>query len=147
MVYSFNPKEPKTGKLLFLIVWLLELINFLVPSYSRAILWSTIELGVALICACLPTYRPLLPKTFGLPSTVRGWYTSLLSVTRSRGSTKATSNNDLSGYNKFDHRESFSMDKVHLTQAIGGNKSRQNDELGNSCPLHGIAVESRVEVV
>lgn len=78
---------------------------------------------------------------------MRGWYTSLLSVTRSRGSTKDTSNNDISGYNRFDHRESYSMDRVHLTQATGENKRKQNEKLGISYPLHGIAVESRVEVV
>lgn len=129
MVYSFNPKEPKT-----------------VPSYSRGILWSTVELGVALICACLPTYLPLVPKSFGLSSTVRSWYNSLLSVMRSRprGFRGGQPNNDLSGYNSFDHRESSSMDKVHLTQAIGGERTKQHNNLGNS---HDISVESRIEIV
>lgn len=39
------------------------------------------------------------------------------------------------------------MDKVHLTQAIGGDKAKQPNVEGNPPSLHGISVESRVEVV
>ena len=38
------------------------------------------------------------------------------------------------------------MDKVHLSQAIGGDKTKQHDVEENPPSLHGIAVESRVEV-
>ena len=31
-----------------------------VPSYSKAELWSTVHVGMAMVCACLPTLRPLI---------------------------------------------------------------------------------------
>ena len=30
------------------------------PSSTKCVLWTIVELGLALICACLPTYGPLL---------------------------------------------------------------------------------------
>ncbi|KAL4765909.1 uncharacterized protein BDW70DRAFT_155561 [Aspergillus foveolatus] len=38
---------------------------------ARAALWSTINLGVAILCACLPTYPPLLIKCGSLFSSLR----------------------------------------------------------------------------
>ena len=34
----------------------------LVVSHTRGLIWTTIHLGVAIICTCLPTYRPLVSK-------------------------------------------------------------------------------------
>ena len=39
------------------------------------------------------------------------------------------------------------MDNVRLTQATGGDKTKQHGVEGNPPSLHGISVESRVEVV
>ncbi|KAL4993408.1 hypothetical protein BDV10DRAFT_179227 [Aspergillus recurvatus] len=38
---------------------------------ARAVLWSTINLGVAILCACLPTYPPLLVMCGNLFSSLR----------------------------------------------------------------------------
>ena len=34
-----------------------------VPSYTGADLWSSIHVGMAIVCACLPTLRPLVTRT------------------------------------------------------------------------------------
>ncbi|RDW93801.1 uncharacterized protein DSM5745_01123 [Aspergillus mulundensis] len=50
-----------------LVVGTIRIIYLYNPSddilpLARAVLWSTINLGVAIICACLPTYPPILVK-------------------------------------------------------------------------------------
>ena len=39
------------------------------------------------------------------------------------------------------------MDNLHLTQATGGDKTKQHGVEGNPPSLDGISVENRVEVV
>ena len=51
--------------------------------------WASVENGLALICACLPTYRPLLSKGQAVLLSLNTWYSSLLS-TRSRHEKQAT---------------------------------------------------------
>ncbi|KAI4138850.1 MAG: hypothetical protein L6R39_006573 [Caloplaca ligustica] len=67
MAYTFSPEE----------------FYMVVQSFPGRIAWSTVQLGVAIICACLPTYRPLIPKSFGLSSTGKHWYFSFYKITRS----------------------------------------------------------------
>lgn len=56
-----------------------------VPSYSKTELWSAIHIGTAMICACLPTLRPLF---FG------GFFTSASSSSTAFSSVRR-------GYNGF----------------------------------------------
>ena len=58
----------------------------LVQSLSERTNWSTVQLGVAIICAGLPAHRPLIPKLFGLSITVKTWYFSFYRLTRSHTS-------------------------------------------------------------
>nr|ALM31996.1 decarboxylase_GME8373 [Daldinia eschscholzii IFB-TL01] len=50
------------------------LANF---NFSFTFVWSTVQLGLAIICSCLPTFGPLLPiLTKSFPS-IQSWYASL----------------------------------------------------------------------
>lgn len=49
-----------------------------VRDLGEAMNWSTIELGFAIVCACLPTYGPLLTAAALVPNLAKIWYTSLL---------------------------------------------------------------------
>lgn len=63
-----------------------------VPSYSQAELWSSVHIGMAIICACLPPLRPLFSRVW--LSSVKAHYNSLRkSVSfRTRGSAQTSSN-------------------------------------------------------
>lgn len=49
-----------------------------IRDLGEAMNWSTIELGFAIVCACLPTYGPLLTAAALFPKLASSWYTSLL---------------------------------------------------------------------
>ncbi|KAL9110641.1 MAG: hypothetical protein Q9227_004818 [Pyrenula ochraceoflavens] len=57
------------GDLAFCIVRLIKLydLTFADPTWDAAIalLWSNIELNVAILCTCIPTLAPLLPRSWG----------------------------------------------------------------------------------
>jgi hypothetical protein len=38
------------------------------PEYTKSGLWSTVHIIMGIICACLPTLRPLFPRTHSLIS-------------------------------------------------------------------------------
>lgn len=46
--------------------------------------WSNIELAVAIVCACLPTYGPFLKRSPIIESYLKSWYTQFLSRTAPR---------------------------------------------------------------
>lgn len=70
----------------------------LVDALLSAGLWVNIQLCSAIICACLPTYRPILPRGAILSSTLSQWH-SLLSR-RSRASTSRSSEGNTKDYSK-----------------------------------------------
>ena len=115
-----------------------------VPSISLCIMWSTIELGTAIICACVPTYRPLLHGSwFG------DWLASARHSVRGTGSTTVVQNSShtgygdvRSGYNKF--TDDNNSDKIFLNEVIGGPRA-ENHEV-QFFPLNAISVERRIEV-
>lgn len=49
-----------------------------VRELGEAMNWSTIELGFAIVCACLPTYGPIVTAAALVPKLAISWYTSLL---------------------------------------------------------------------
>lgn len=148
MVYSFDPQQPKTGELGHDLEWhCSNQLTVAVPSFSQGILWSTIELGVALICACLPTYRPLLTHSLGMLNVVKSWFSPLLDISRtgSYKSSKGLSSSNNSAYARFDRHGLDSIDKAHLTEARAV-KHVDGDNQSNSYPLNAISVQSRIEV-
>lgn len=121
-----------------------SLTQILVPSISLCIMWSTIELGTAIICACVPTYRPLLHGSwFG------DWLASARHSVRGTGSTTVVQNSShtgygdvRSGYNRF--TDDNNSDKIFLNEVIGGPRAERNE--AQFYPLNAITVERRIEV-
>ena len=121
------------------------LTHTIVPSISLCIMWSTIELGTAIICACVPTYRPLLHGSwFG------DWLSAARHSARGASSTTVVQNsshngyNDVrSGYNRF--TDDNGSDKVFLNEVIGGTRVESTPET-HFFPMNAITVERRIEV-
>ena len=115
-----------------------------VPSISACIMWSTVELGTAIICACLPTYRPLLHGSwFG------DWLAHATHSVRGSSSNTVVQNSshdgygDLrSGYNRF--ADDTNSDKILLNEVVGG--TQFDSGRVHFIPLNAIAVERRIEV-
>ena len=114
-------------------------------SQYRIVVWSTIELGVGILCACLPTYRPLLRQISALYSSARSYHgrqkprrTTSSSLTKDSGIKMG------SGYNHIDHKP---IDKTCSSVAVGGLKFREQEEAFQSYQLNKIYVESRIDVV
>ncbi|KAJ5650186.1 uncharacterized protein N7484_003909 [Penicillium longicatenatum] len=111
----------------------------------QASLWSVINLGVAILCACLPIYRPLLPKFGQLGSLVRSYYDK---PSKGDGSHLPSTNSERSNMNSYESRSAnyYKMndsqsDALPLTNiAVGDHRSFERD-------LQGIRVQREVEVV
>lgn len=51
-------------------------------KYSAAMMWSTLQMGIAITCACLPTLGPVLPSISKQFTHVRNWSATLWSRSR-----------------------------------------------------------------
>lgn len=51
-------------------------------DFVKGLLWSNIHLGTGIICACLPTYRPLLSKCASSLASMQRQYKGLFSSHR-----------------------------------------------------------------
>ena len=120
------------------------------------VIWGIIENGLAIICACLPTYRPLLAKGFSLTTDFRAWYSSLLHNTRSWGggsqSSKVTPSTD-ANKGVFDNRKRYNqikdgvLDSTYLTSVTGDLEASADTVAGKDFPLNSIRVKNTTEVV
>ena len=143
MAYIYSPKTPQEGSF-HKPVKRAPLTRVSVPSISLCILWSTIELGTAIICACLPTYRPLLHGSW-----LGDWLASATHSVRGAGNTTVVQNSShngygdvKSGYNRF--TDDNNSDQIFLNEVSGGVRTETEDIL--SIPLNAIAVERRIEI-
>lgn len=116
-----------------------------VSSISLCIMWTNVEFGTAIICACLPTYRPLFQNSrFG------DWMASVTHSVRKPGSSAVLQSpspkayGDVrSGYNKF--IDDTNSDKILLNEVTGTRSTESNDV--RPIPLNAIAVKRRIEVL
>ncbi|MCJ1382559.1 hypothetical protein MMC17_005672 [Xylographa soralifera] len=103
-------------------------------------IWLNIHLSTAIICACLPTYRPLLTSALSALSTLRKSYASSSSVgSKSAPSQKEKFSNgsaEYSAYREIEDREGRMM--------VKGSRGSETDEEG---PLHGMEMKRSVSVV
>ena len=143
MVNLYDPKDPNRGNNLSTI-YSAKAHQRTVPSYSQAALWCTIELGVSLICACLPTYGPLLPKSLGISAMFKSWYSSLFNVTRSK-----TSNSSLGiskaqdfQHSRFDRNKYDAISEGHFTQADGRSDTRNQFPKSGAYSWDAVSMES-----
>lgn len=116
-------------------------------NFINLLIWATIENGLAIICACLPTYKPLLPKSSILDSTFGKWYKSLLSGTLVR---QARRSDRTAKDQHQDHHAQLhdgTAVHVHLTEVIRVHSTESTDIAGLAYPLHTIRVKDEVEIV
>lgn len=91
-----------------------------IPSYTGADLWSSIHIGMAIVCACLPTLRPLVTRTGVFASayaSVRQRYYS------SRGNRSQSEDDTLPSLSKnhgrlYEENRSFEMTTITVTSDI-----------------------------
>ncbi|KAF7511193.1 hypothetical protein GJ744_005090 [Endocarpon pusillum] len=81
------------------------------PEYSKSGLWSTVHILMGLICACLPTLRPLFARFFSLvsttSSTLRRKYQGLSSHDYKRST--GISDSEITGCKSGDNLEIFPL--------------------------------------
>ena len=149
MIYLYHPRNDQTGKCYLDEEACAAEVNPV--SLPPGMDWSTIELGVAIIAACLPTLRALLPGGSLVPASVRSWYASLINTKRgsqdsnSKGLSERTYGTySSSHYMQFDHEGS---DTAHLTNAKGGSRADDRYGLERPIPMNAISVKDTVEVV
>jgi hypothetical protein len=111
-----------------------------VPSYSKGILWSTIELGIAIICGNLPTYRPLLRSDNGFWPVLTTWISSLRKTINS-GSIFSSKSYKSHPSSKRSDRD----DEENLT-SVSGIVKRYDSRMAPTYPMNSISVENRIEV-
>ena len=149
MIYLFHPHEDQTGMQSF------EIGNCTTDTQVVSLLpgmnWSTVELGVAIICACLLTLRLIFLKRSVQPTSLGNWYDSLRGNskspqgTHSRGVAKSTyGNNSALRYDRFDTEN---PDTIYLTDIEGGKRGGGQNELGRSSPMHDLSDENTFQVV
>ena len=115
--------------------------------------WASVENGLALICACLPTYRPLLSKGQAVLLSLNTWYSSLLS-TRSRHEKQATPDSPSGSAQaggaidrkRYNQSHDGTQDHFRLTESTG-TSAVDHMVAGKDYPLNTISVNSTVEVV
>ena len=117
--------------------------------------WLCIQLGFTVICCCLPTYGPILPKDniFVLPKRL---YSKLVSKVRASANKGASSEGGLVSRNilgfkspirRYDDLGDARADSVFLTQAAGEFRSAEQFVEGRDVPLSAISTKSTVEMV
>ncbi len=114
--------------------------------------WATIENGLAIICACLPTFRPLLSGNTLVASTLNSWYNSLLSTSRGSqskqsGHTASVHNDDRRQLKRYNQIEDGTQDDIHLTNLVGGSRTGDDSVAGKDFSLNSIKVKHITEVV
>lgn len=149
MIYLFHPHNDQTGRQSFEIGSCTADTD--VVSLPPGLDWSTVELGVAIICACLPTLRPIFPKRPLMSTSLKNWYNSLRGSskssqgTHSRGVSRSTyGNKPAPGYNRFDTE---TPDTIYLTDIVGGRRAGEQNEMGRSSPRDNLSDENITQVV
>ncbi|MCJ1397976.1 hypothetical protein MMC11_001172 [Xylographa trunciseda] len=102
-------------------------------------IWLNIHLSTAIICACLPTFRPLLTSSLSALSTLRKSYGSASASSKSAPSAKEKFSNgssEYAAYREIEDRKGRSTFKVS-----------RGSETDDEYPLHGIGMQQSVSVV
>ncbi|KAM3076677.1 hypothetical protein ACMFMG_007482 [Clarireedia jacksonii] len=105
-------------------------------DFSKAELWSAVHVGMAIVCACLPSFRPLLTS---ITMTARRLYSSAVSSGRDNSTSsyiagqsapsrkkRTTRGLSLSNGLESNNHEDASADTAHLTREESGEISVPN---------------------
>ena len=113
--------------------------------------WVIAQLNVGIVCACLPTLGPVMPKNAAFAVTLQYLKTSLRRGSRPSGSNKSQASSgpcsDPSMSNKRNRYRNISetaIDESHLTEAIGGDGLFDSNK---DYPLNRIVVRKDFDVV
>ncbi|APA10777.1 hypothetical protein SS1G_03596 [Sclerotinia sclerotiorum 1980 UF-70] len=121
-----------------------------VLSLARASLWSVINLGVAILCACLPTYKPLFSRFYTISSSL--WSSSLWSRHNRSRNTDESANKTAGDANSHpaayyyrmgDSNEDSTGDTVYHT---GVSTQIRSISEGQVIPMDGVLVQRDVDM-
>lgn len=116
-------------------------------ALGQASLWSVINLGVAILCACLPTYGPLLLKigTLGSSAGSRQTKSSHAGASTTKLNTSSGTSANYSTRSGYYHKmDDSTSDAVPLTEVAA---EGERDAKFPRIPFHGIRVQRDFEVV
>ena len=135
-------------------VGIMSIIRLIETEKGNALtngLWGAAQLNVGIVCACLPTLRPIVPKSTILTTSFRNLITSLRARSISSGfrrtNGKGGPNSDPVMNDRHDRYRNMindGVDKAHLTGAIGGSDRFRPE---NDYPLNGIMVRRDIDIV
>ncbi|KAM3070297.1 hypothetical protein ACMFMG_010133 [Clarireedia jacksonii] len=115
--------------------------------------WTTVELASAILCACLPTYGPLLSSTDITSSTIKSWFSALIGSMRSSQNSKATDSSSIGQSSSKSNYAWYNQlgDSQHKSGKFGTNTkvstSEEHLHAGSDYQMNNIMVERSVEVV
>ena len=120
-----------------------------VPNFAKNMVWSTIQLGLAILCACLPTLNPILAVIAKPITMLKSWTSSLISTSRSKnngsnGHSNIQNEGTYRGFNGGGHPEIF---HANSSKIRANSKASSDDSYDDTYPMQGIKVHRRVEVV
>ena len=111
-----------------------------VVSVLRDELWINLHVSTAIVCACMPTYRPLLSRAVQATSSFRNRYSN------KTGTTKASAMNDSSYSSQADSRNR--RPNYAKLDGSGSDVMKLHDVAHDiQVPANAIAVKRTVEVV
>jgi hypothetical protein len=125
-------------------------------SWMLLVFLVAIQQGIACICACIPTFRPLLPKENHLPRLLKNWRASVMSVLGSRSKSSASDtpldglaaldNRNRPRYNQYDYLDDARNNVVTTHTAKGAFDKLAMDVAGKDYPVNAIKVKHEVQI-
>ncbi|KAI9742338.1 MAG: hypothetical protein M1818_003871 [Claussenomyces sp. TS43310] len=122
-------------------------------SLPLLMVWTTIEVTFAIVCACLPTYGPLFSQLV-IPSSLKTWYASLISTFRTSQPSKVSEQYDGSLSTKSNNSQYDQLvdgtKTSHFAKVVGGPYGRSSEtqsHYGSDYQMNNIRVQRSVEVV
>ena len=104
---------------------------------------------MAIICANLPTYRPLFPRSGFFGETFKSWYRSLLRTLHdSRHPASEGPSGGASDLGSKHYRQLYGNggDETYLAKSISGHPSEHNEVANEAYSMHAINVQREVDV-
>ena len=119
-------------------------------DFVKGILWSNIHLGTAIICACLPTYRPLLSRCADRLTSMQRQYKQIFSHNQALNTSTGRQYlaEDSKGSDLATKKKSSSTDDQE--QILGNVADIRGEDWsadGGGYPLNQISVKSTMSVV
>ena len=122
--------------------------------------WTLLQLGFAILCACLPVYRPLLPRGDLIPAFLRRLFPALSrpATVSSARRTRSTSN----GRPKSSRADTSCLARVkqssdsylrlgnagnRVSTQVAGNAPGSSRDCENEFPMQAIKVEKTIDIV